>query len=327
MPCLRVLDLQLPNSSFFRPYCSVSRNFKCSRNCHSIYEMPGHIGALKSMEVLDFSGTELHNLHPEIGKLTHRKHLHLSFYGADDEREASYLPDGLFSTDIIAKLPDLQALSIGVHPKDKRWSRDVGQILKDINRLQNLRHLQFYFPTVALLEMFIDMSHSWKNNLLTRFKIIVGQNVKHVVDRVSRSEEHKYDKHDRCLRFVNGEEISNSVMNVLVENEGRSEPVMPALEHLGIHYLWRLENICRKYSLPSGSFVEDCKTLKEIIEEREVIVEDHGSALCSLKELKLRHLTELVRLWNSSIPYVEKHDIDGCPKLKDGKFEELSYQM
>ncbi|KAJ8561138.1 hypothetical protein K7X08_027328 [Anisodus acutangulus] len=269
--------------------------------------MPGHIGALKSMEVLDFSGTELHNLPPEIGKLTHRKHLHLSFYAADDVREASYLPDGLFSTDIIAKLPDLQALSIGVHPKDKRWSRDV-----------------------------------------------------------------------------------------LVENEGRSEPVMPALEHLGIHYLWRLENICRKYSLPSGSFgalksltidtcpklkflfdysilrnistletlivkdcvplkemvkyrrkrelifpqsmlhclskleelaVEDCKTLKEIIEEREVIVEDHGSALCSLKELKPRHLTELVRLWNSSIPYVEKHDIDGCPKLKDGKFEELSYQM
>lgn len=76
--------------------------------------------------------------------------------------------------------------------------------------------------------------------------------------------------------------------------------------------------------------VEECKTLKEVIEEREedqVILEDHGSALCSLKELKLCHLPELVRLWNRSIPSVEKPDIVDCPKLKEVKFEELSDQL
>ncbi|XP_047259109.1 putative disease resistance protein RGA1 [Capsicum annuum] len=578
MPWLRVLDLSniklkvFPSSLFNLKELLVL----ILRNCDSIYEIPEQqLGAMKSLEVLDFSGTELHNLPPGIGELTRLKHLHLSFYGADDEREASYLPDGLFSTDIITKLPDLRALSFGVHPKDKRWARDADQIIKDINRLQNLRYLHFYFPTEASLDMFIDMSHSWKINLLTRFKLAVGQNVKRIVDRVSRSEEHKYEKHDRCLRFVNGEEISNSVMKVLkrvtafyldhhttistisqfdltgskdlkflllrecpniqvlIENEGGFEPVMPALEHLGIHYLWRLENICRKCLLPSGSFsalkslmidtcpelkflfdysilgnvssleklivkdcillkemvktageivqvevlprlkilqlsylpqlvlqslwldpvpdgsfcslksltvnacqntefifshsvlrnlsnleelviescfllkqiietskvtfefqvlprlkvlklsylpelvsrnkwagpipkgsfgiltsvivktcsklefifpqtmlhclsnleelsVEDCKTLKEVIEEREddqVILEDHGSALCSLKELKLRHLPELVRVSNSSIPYVEKPDIVDCPKLKDVKSEEPSDQV
>ncbi|CAN4077145.1 unnamed protein product [Withania somnifera] len=580
MPRLRVLDLSNTKIKVFPSslFNLLDLQVLILRNCHSIYEIPENkcFGALKSLEVLDFSATELYNLPPGIGKLTRLKYLHLSFYGADDEREASCLPDDLFSTDIIEKLPDLRVLSLDVHPEDRRWSRDASQIIKDINRLQKLRYLQFYFPTVALLEMFINMSDSWKNNLLTRFKLVVGQNVKRVVDRVPQSEMHKYEKHDRCLRFVNGDVISVSVMNVLkcitafyldhhtsvstvsqfeltgsedlkflllrecpniqvlVENEEGSEPVMPALEHLGIHYLWRLENICRKCSLPSGSFgslkslmidtcpklkclfedysilrnlstleklivkdcvllkemvrttreivrgevlprleilqlsylpqlvlqslwmdpapnrsfcslksltvnacqnvefifshsvlqnllnleelviesclllkqiietsqvtiefqvlprlkvlklsylpelvsqnmwtdpipmgsfavltsvivkkcskiefifpqtmlhclsnleelaVEDCKTLKELIEETEedqVIHEDHGSGLCSLKELKLRHLPELVRLSNSVIPYVEKPDIVECPKLKGVKFEELSDQV
>ncbi|XP_027117704.1 uncharacterized protein [Coffea arabica] len=400
MPSLRVVDLSdnrfrsLPSSIFGLHKLQVL----ILRDCSFIYMFPPEIKGLEHIEVLDLLGTELEKAPDELGQLTNLRHLQISFYGTDDGRESDHLPNVLLSSETVSKLQHLEALTIVVHPEDLRWVKNAEAIMQDIGNLENLSYLHFYFTKVEIMERFIR-SPAWKIIGSNKFKFVVGQDVKRIVDRVSGDVEHKFNEQDRCLRFVNGKEVPEAVENVLsyvtafyldhhsavcslsefgitnsrqlsfcvvrecpniefIISEIIDEPAYPSLEYLGLHYLWKLESICKDQPhkgsfralksltvatcpkleyIFSGSLaqcfcnleeliVEDCESLKEIIERSDEMGNDDFSALPRLRKIKLYYLPQLFRLLyegerslEDPLPsrdcQLESVTLHSCPKL------------
>lgn len=398
MHSLRVLDLSynrihtLPSSLFTLRKLQVLILCNCSFLC----SLPPEIKGLEHIEVLDLLGTELFSVPDELGQLTNLKYLQISFYGTDDGRECDHLPPVLFSPQIVSMLQKLEALSIIVHPEDLRWVRNSEAIIQDVGNLEHLSCLQFYFPKVKIMEQFTK-SPSWKKISTNKFKFVVGQDVKRIVDRVSADVEHKFTRQDRSLRCINGNEVPEAVKTVLnhvtafyldhhfdirslsefgitncdqllfcvvrecpdieaiISEKIDQQPAYPSLEYLGLHYLWKLESIC-KDQLPEGSFcalksltldtcpklkyifsesllqcfcnleelvVEDCESLKGIIEKSTVIGNGDFSALPHLRKVKLCYLPQLMFLWERErsleLPargfQLESVTLHSCPKL------------
>ena len=85
---------------------------------------------------------------------------------------------------------------------------------KEISSLK-LSLLYFCFPNVDDLEYFVHASQSWKDRRLSKFKFIVGHDFKRIVPLVSNEAELFHNESLRCLRFVNGESIPPSLVEVL----------------------------------------------------------------------------------------------------------------
>ncbi|GFY92880.1 hypothetical protein Acr_08g0012760 [Actinidia rufa] len=392
MPSLEVLDLSktrvrsLPASLF--KLTGLQALFV--RDCNSLDELPPEVGNLEQIKVLDLWGTEVYNLPDEIAKLKHLRSLRVSFYGTDDDSEYDYLPPALISSGIISKLVSLESLSIAVHPLDWRWTNNAEAITRDVCSLGKLIYLQFHFPGVNCLELFIQESLSWKAFHLGQFKFVVGKDINRLVSRVPDNVEFEYYKHERCLRFVNGDGIPREIAGVLervtafyldhhwvmeslsefginifkelkfclvsecpklveiTSSTQRTECVLPCLQHLSLHYLWRLERIWRGpvapgsldslkvlsvHTCPRLEFIvassilhclsnleelviEDCASVKVIIEMDGETV-SYGAILPCLKEIKLRYLPQLVSLSNGVCPISAHISVYACPKLKN----------
>ncbi|XP_057774777.1 uncharacterized protein LOC130993757 [Salvia miltiorrhiza] len=127
MPDLCFVDLSdtkvstLPSSLFKLAKLTVL----LVRNCDCLETLPPEIGELKTLEVLDLSGTELYQLPDEIGQLQLVKIMKLSFYGPDDESEYKHLPSRLVYPNFLSGIKGIQSLSIAVHPEDHRWSGET----------------------------------------------------------------------------------------------------------------------------------------------------------------------------------------------------------
>ncbi|KAL7212480.1 hypothetical protein ACSBR2_015217 [Camellia fascicularis] len=398
MPSLHVLDLSRTGVGSLPPSLFMLTGLQALflRNCNSLDELPPQVGYFKHIEVLDLLGTEVYNLPDEIAKLTNLRRLLVSFYGADDSSEYDNLPPVLISSKIIPQLHSLQTLSIVVHPVDWRWKNNARAITPDVSSLNELTDLQFYIPEVELLQLFTEKSLSWKAGRLGKFKLVIGQDIKRIVSRVPDDIESAYDKHDQCLRFVNGDGIPKEVVRVLqcvtafyldhhcviknlsefeitnfkelkfcvvrecpkiveiIGNRGRTDSILPCLEHLSMHYLPELKNIWEG-PLPQGSLgrlkvlsvhtcpklefvlkwsmlhflsnmeeliIEDCYSVKVIIEMDEQSVDNNGAiiVLPRLNKMKLHYLPQLVSIWNvpNRVWPMSKlmPDFYGCPKLK-----------
>ncbi|PSS24003.1 Disease resistance protein [Actinidia chinensis var. chinensis] len=392
MPSLEVLDLSktrvrsLPASLF--KLTGLQALFV--RDCNSLDELPPEVGNLEQIKVLDLWGTEVYNLPDEIAKLKHLRSLRVSFYGTDDDSEYDYLPPALISSGIISKLVSLESLSIAVHPLDWRWTNNAEAITRDVCSLGKLIYLQFHFPGVNCLELFIQESLSWKACHLGKFKFAVGKDINRLVSRVPDNVEFEYYKHERCLRFVNGDGIPREIAGVLervtafyldhhwvmkslsefginifkelkfclvsecpklveiTSSTQRTVCVLPCLQHLSLHYLWRLERIWRGPVAPGSLdslkvlFVHTCPRLEFIVASsilhclsnlEELVIEDcasvkviiemdgetvsYGSILPCLKEIKLRYLPQLVSLSNGVCPISAHISVYACPKLKN----------
>lgn len=380
MPSLRVVDLSnnrfrsLPSSIFGLRKLQVL----ILRDCSFIYMFQPGVEGLEGMEVLDLLGTELEKAPDELGKLTNLRHLQISFYRTDDGKESDHLQPVLLSHETVSKLRHLEALTIVVHPEDVRWVKNEEAIMEDIRKLEHLSYLDFYFTKVEIMESFTRSpasgspesgSPAWERIRSNKFKFVVGQDVKRIVDRVSGDVEHKFNEQDRCLRFVNGNEVPKAVKNVLnyvtafyldhhsavcslsefgitnstqlsfcvvrecpnielIISENIDKAAYPSLEYMGLHYLWKLDSIC-KNQLHKGSFcalksltvatcpklgyifsgslvqcfcnledliVEDCESLEEIIEKSDGMGNGDFSALPRLRKVKLYYLPQLLRL-------------------------------
>ncbi|CAL5417086.1 unnamed protein product [Camellia sinensis] len=312
MPSLQVLDLSKTGVRSLPPslFKLTGLHALFLRDCSNLDELPPAVGNLERIEVLDLSGTEVYNLPDEIAKLKHLRSLPVSFYGAYDDSEYLKLPPVLISSGIISKLLSLQALSIVVDPVDWRWKNNAKAITQDVSALSELTYLQFYFPEVELLELFIQKSLSWKAGHLGKFNFVIGKDIKRIVSRVPDDVESDYGKHDQCLRFVNGDGLLRKVAGVLERVAAfylDHHCVIESLSDFGITNFKELK-FC---------VVRECPNIVEIIDGKERA----DSVLPCLQRLSMHYLCRLENIWKGPVPHgsldrLKFLSVHTCPKLE-----------
>ncbi|KAH6816809.1 hypothetical protein C2S51_000002 [Perilla frutescens var. frutescens] len=292
MPDLRFLDMSdtkiriLPSSLFNLSKLKVL----LLRNCVCLENLPPEIGKLNHMEALDLSGTELYDLPDEIGRLGLLRSMHLSFYGPDNESEYIHLPSQLVSPRFLSELKEIQALTISVHPDDHRWTEIAACIIKDISKLEMLSYLQFYFPEVEMFEIFIQTSHSWEKQKVSKFGFIVGQNVKRIVSRVPSEVESLFNQQERCLRYVNGDNVSPLIKTVLIR-----VTAFYLDHHTDVQSLSEFD--ISNFQALKFCVVSECPKIQAILDEKNV-----ASAFPCLEYLGIYFLWALKHIWKVPSP-------------------------
>ena len=216
MPFLKVLNLSKTRIKSLPKSLSKLMNLEVLilRDCECLVLLPSDVGSLRRLEVLDLQGTEIDKLPDEISELASLRHLKVSFYGSVNWNEYVKLPRELVSQGIISSLHELETLSLDVYPGDRRWDKNVKSVINEVGNLTKLITFSCYFPKVEFLELFLQTSISWIRGL-TKFKFVVGHDVKRFVAQVVDNLEFDCVQWGQCLRFINGEMIPDAVLEVL----------------------------------------------------------------------------------------------------------------
>ncbi|XP_020533296.1 disease resistance protein RPV1 isoform X2 [Jatropha curcas] len=205
MPVLQVLNLSrtgiksLPESLF--RLIHLRRLFL--NHCEYLLALPPQIGELKHLEVLDVEGTEMMELPKEIEKLTNLTCLEVSFsepISHSVPEQSSLIPLG-----VISAPSKLEELNIDVSPDDERWNACVRAVVSGICRLTTLSSLKIYLPQVQLLSHFISDGKQMMSSL-SHFRFSVGHHGKRFISRIPCCVEFELKQHDRCLKYINGED-------------------------------------------------------------------------------------------------------------------------
>ncbi|XVF08869.1 hypothetical protein REPUB_Repub07fG0041300 [Reevesia pubescens] len=178
------------------------------RGCELFMELSPQVGKLKNLEELDLDETQIMDLPREIGKLLNLRHLRVSFYHFCGKKKLK--SSVLIHPETIANLSLLTELSIDVNPEDKRWDDSVEAVVKEVCSSKTLRTLSLYLPKFQLLD-----NTSLIYPSLSRFRFTVGHHKRRIISRVPHEVEAKFRNGDKCLKFVNGENIPIEIKGVL----------------------------------------------------------------------------------------------------------------
>ncbi|XVF11708.1 hypothetical protein REPUB_Repub08aG0051000 [Reevesia pubescens] len=144
----------------------------------------------------------------EVGKLLKLRHLRVSFYHISGKKKLK--PNVLIHPETISNLPQLTELRIDVIPEDKRWDDSVEAVVKEVCNSKALRTLSLYLPRFELLDN-ISLIYS----SLSRFRFTIGHHKRRIISRVPDEVEAEFRNWDKCLKFVNGENIPIEIKGVL----------------------------------------------------------------------------------------------------------------
>ncbi|XP_021812035.1 disease resistance protein At4g27190-like [Prunus avium] len=312
MPCLSFLNLSKTRINCLPQSISKLKRlqFLILRDCDCLVELPSEVGSLGKLEVLDLRGTEINSLPNEICRLASLRYLEVCFYGSISPNEYAYLPHELFSVGIVSTLFSLETLSIGVYPGDQRWNKSIKAITMEVCSLKILTSLNFCFPEVELLDLFLRTCPKWNDQLLTKFKFVVGYDVKRIVSRVPSSVEFDYNQHGRCLRFVNVKIVPHVVCEVLARTTAfylDHHLSMLSLFEFGVGNINGLK-LC---------IVSECPRIQSIIDGNKLA----ETVFPSLEYLSIQYLRDLERIWKGNIPYGSFSKlrillVHSCPKLE-----------
>ncbi|KAL9429569.1 hypothetical protein AB3S75_031388 [Citrus x aurantiifolia] len=281
------------------------------RDCEHLVVLPSEVGSLVLLEVLDLRGTEINHLPDEIGELASLRYLEVFFYGSVNKSEYVKLPHNLISRGTILRLEALETLSIVVSSGDERWYKDAKSVMIEVSKLPKLSNLRFHFPEVELVDLFLKESVAWKGQMLTKFKFVVGHDVKSITSRVPDYVEFDYNQQSRCLRFVNCPSISPGVCQILARSTA-----FYVDHHIGIDNLsnFGIDNInALKYCI-----ISECPGIKTLVDD----IKEHGTPIFpSLESLNFYLLWNFTSIWNENLPggsFAELRilSVHACPKLK-----------
>lgn len=312
MPCLKVLNLSNTRIKCLPETVSnlISLETLILCHCERLVMLPSDIGSLKLLQILDLRGTEINILPDEIGELASLSYLDVCFYGSINRSEYVNLPQGLISSGIISRLHALESLGISVCPGDERWNKCVGSITCEVSKLKKLNSLSFYFPEVELLAVFLKESVAWVDQCLTKFKIVVGHDIKRIVSRVPQYVEIEFGLMGQCLRFVNGEKIPGAIIEVLSRCSA-----FYLDHHLDISGISKfgIGNVSKlKFCI-----ISECPTVKAIVDN-----EDFTEVVFPcLEHLNIHHLWNLEYICEGVVPegsfaMLRTLHVHACPKLK-----------
>ena len=312
MISLQILDLSytrirsLPKSLF---KLSELRNFLL-RGCELFMEMPPEVGELSNLEVLDFEGTEIVSLPLEVGKLSKLKCLRLSFYGEDEDgRKNSWSSTTIIPDNVIGKLFQLQELSIDVNPEDERWNVIVKSIIKEVCSLNRLKALKLYLPEFVLLTDFMLNGVSFLT--LLRFNFIVGGHLRRIISRLPLEPMLKFQQQQRCLKYVNGEDVPVEIKEVLQHATALfldRHLTLRSLSEFGVENMKKLR-VC---------VMMECKEIQSIVDEAEI--NEQEIVLGSLEYLSIHYTKNLKSIWKGLVQKgclsrLKSLALRACPEL------------
>ncbi|XP_059633002.1 disease resistance protein At4g27190-like [Cornus florida] len=311
MPFLRVLNLSKTSITSLPPsLCELTElRALILRHCESLAELPPEVGNLGALEVLDIEGTELNNLPDEVRKLGSLRLLQVTFHESVEPTEPDNVPPYMVSRDTISEFVALQELHIFVPRADWRWEENVEHITRDVSSLNQLTSLRLHFPNLDVLNKFIEKSHPWINNSLSKFNFIVGPISKRITSRVPEDIELDYDQHDRCLKFVNGVNIPDTVWEVLG---------LATAFYLSRHYTIKSLSKIGITNMKELRFciVSECPNILAVIDSEE----NSERALQYLEHLSIHYLWNLESIFKGPLPHgsfngLKVLSVRKCPKL------------
>ena len=136
--------------------------------------------------------------------------------------------------------------------------------VKEVCNSKTLRNLSLYLPKIQLLDYTSIMYSS-----LSSFRFTVGSPKRRIISRVPHEVEEEFRNWDKCLKFVNGENIPIEIKGVLKYSTSfflDHHATAMNLSEFGIENMKRL-----KFCLLS-----ECNKMETLIDVR-----------CSMKEMKM----------------------------------------
>ncbi|KDO64055.1 hypothetical protein CISIN_1g039808mg [Citrus sinensis] len=220
------------------------------------------------------------------------------------------MPPQLISSGIISRLHALKTLSIVVYPGDKRWYKDVKSVVLEVCNLTELSSLCFHFPEIKLLELFLQRCVAWNAQCLTEFRIVVGHDIKNIVSRVPDAVAFDYNKQGKCLRFINGENIPDAVLQILA-----CCTAFYLDNHLHINSLSDFG--VRSINGLKFCIISECPKIETVVDGKELTT----VIFPSLENLSIHHLWNLTHICEGSVPNgsfarLRILSVHACPKLK-----------
>ncbi|XP_017973861.1 PREDICTED: disease resistance protein At4g27190 isoform X2 [Theobroma cacao] len=179
------------------------------RRCQLFMELSPQVAKLSNLEELDLDETKIMDLPIETGKLFKLRHLRVSFYQICGKKKSKY-SNIVIHPETISNLSQLTELSIDVNPTDKRWDDSVEAVVKEVCNSETLTTLSLYLPKFELLDSISSLYPS-----LSGFRFIVGHHKRRIISRVPHEVEAEFRNWDKCLKFVNGENIPIEIKGVL----------------------------------------------------------------------------------------------------------------
>ncbi|XP_052875607.1 disease resistance protein RPS2-like isoform X3 [Gossypium arboreum] len=274
------------------------------RKCKLFMKLSSHVGKLDNLEKLDLDETEIISIPIGIGKLVKLRVLKVCIYGQTNFSKRKQLPSNMvLHPGMISKLSRLIELSIDVDPSDKWWHDSVEEVVKGVCNLEGLRSLCLYLPNYQLLDYTSFIYPS-----LSCFRFTVGHHKRRTISRVPHEVEAQFTKWDKCLKFVNGENIPFQVRKVL--------------KFTSSFFLDRHENAWSLSEFGNENMVKlkfcllvDCNKMETIIGGAEV-----ETILESLQYLSIHYMKNLTSIWKgptrsgcmSKLKFLALHT---CPKL------------
>ncbi|KAM7478745.1 hypothetical protein LguiA_026958 [Lonicera macranthoides] len=334
MPVLQVLDMS--NTSIKTLPSSISKLFRLRelflRDCEMLMVLPPQIGRLTNLKVLDLEGTNLVSLPKEVGWLLQLERLKFSLYKfADRHIEIiNGIERSIISRETVSKLSSLKELSINVDPECDWWDAEVEAIISDLGKLGNLETLKLYFPTVELLDKFLqprcakrlqwDVVMPLIYPTLSNFSFIVGRHNDHIMSSIPRELQDEFVKLKKCLKYVNGK----GDMDAIIAN---------ALEHVEALFLdrhWTIQRLSifdmEKMDKLKFCLIVECNEMNTILGgstlyQGLVKTGDGGPIFGSLHYLGIHYMKNLRSIWrgpiiDGSLSSLKILAIHTCPVLR-----------
>ncbi|KAM7481182.1 hypothetical protein LguiB_005765 [Lonicera macranthoides] len=317
MPVLQVLDLS--NTSIKTLPRSIAnlaelRQFFL-RDCILLRELPPEIGELTKLEVFDLEGTKLMCLPKEIRGLHQLERLKVSLYRYADNYIEKKGIEVIIPRAMLSKCSHLKELSILVDPDCEWWDAEVEAIINELPQLRNLGKLELYFPTLELLQKFLQLPGNVYQNL-SNFTLTIGRHEQHIISSLPHNLQSVFEKLDKCLKYVNG--------------NGNMDGIGKALEHARALFLdrqWTIEKLSAfkidEMHQLNFCLVVECNEMNTIVDGGDFYQERNNGGkpiLGSLRYLSLHYMKNLQRIWKGPIvshclSSLEILALHTCPEL------------
>ena len=308
MHVLRVLDLH--GTGIISLPSSISKLIHLRglylNSCTSFTGLPHTIRELEKLELLDIRGTKLSFLH--IERLIWLTCLRISL---------SSFSLGIKSGSISAFV-SLEEFCVDDDLSVEWPDEDLKIVTEEVATLQKLTSLQFCFPTVDSLDLFVHRSPAWKKISHFSFQFSVGHQDSTSSHFLKSSDYRSLN----CLKLVNGggrHPVITEVLTVtdafgLINHKGVS-----TLSDFGIHNMKNML-VCS---------VEGCNEIRTIICGNGVA----NSVLENLDILYIKNVPKLRSIWQGPVPegslaQLTTLTLTKCPELKkifsNGMIQQLS---